>query len=113
MPTHWVLSLAEYLDQFCVSVPCAVVSSARQASLLRPSMTEPRPAASQLGSTLSLGGLSARTGADCDATPRTPRVTATHAVLITRAHMVTRANMANLVAVRLSGRSGGRGEYTA
>jgi hypothetical protein len=34
----------------------AVVSSARHASLLRPSITAPRPAASQLGPTCSVGG---------------------------------------------------------
>src|SRR6516165_5619002 len=56
MPTHWDLSVAEYLDQFCLSVSCAAVSSARQASLLRPSITAPRPAASQLVSTPSVGG---------------------------------------------------------
>jgi hypothetical protein len=29
MPTHWVLSVVEYLDQFCFSLSCAVVSSAK------------------------------------------------------------------------------------
>src|SRR6516162_10229083 len=56
MPMHSLLSAAEYLDQFCFSVSCAVVSSARQAFLSRPRMTAPREAASQLGPTLSGGG---------------------------------------------------------
>ena len=56
MPEQMVLSVAGYLDQFCLSVFCASVSSARQASLLRPRTTPPRPAASQLGPTCSVGG---------------------------------------------------------
>jgi hypothetical protein len=56
MPEQMVLSVARYLDQFCLSVFCASVSSARQASLLRPRTTPPRPAASQLGPTCSVGG---------------------------------------------------------
>src|SRR5712675_191605 len=59
MPTHIVLSSAEYLDQFCFIVSCAAVSSARQDSLLRPRMIAPCPAASQLGPTWSVGGPSA------------------------------------------------------
>ena len=57
MPEQMVLSVAGYLDQFCLSVFCASVSSARQASLLRPRTTPPRPAASHLGPTCSVGGL--------------------------------------------------------
>src|SRR6516225_1347390 len=53
---HSLLSAAAYLDQFCLSVSCAVVSSARQAFLSRPRITAPREAASQLGPTLSGGG---------------------------------------------------------
>jgi hypothetical protein len=49
MPEQMVLSVAGYLDQFSLSVFCASVSSARQASLLRPRTTPPRSAASQLG----------------------------------------------------------------
>src|SRR5450432_886842 len=60
MPTHMVLSSAEYLDQFCFIVSCAVASSARQDSLLRPRTIEPCPAASQLGPTWSVGGPPAR-----------------------------------------------------
>jgi hypothetical protein len=56
MPEQMVLSVAGYLDQFCLSVFCASVSSARQASLLPPRTTPPRPAASQLGPTCSVGG---------------------------------------------------------
>ena len=65
MPMHWPLSAAAYLDQFCFSVSRAVVSSARQASLLRPRMTAPRAAASQLGPTLSVGGPPAPARAFC------------------------------------------------
>jgi hypothetical protein len=39
MPMHSFLSLAPYLDQFCFSVSCAVVSSLRQAFLSRPRTT--------------------------------------------------------------------------
>jgi hypothetical protein len=53
------------LDQFCLSVSWAVVSSPRQASLLRPRTTAPRPAASQLGPTCSVGGLPPRVRAVC------------------------------------------------
>jgi hypothetical protein len=56
MPMHSLLSAAAYLDQFCLSVSCAVVSSPRQAFLSRPRTTDPIPAASQLESTLSVGG---------------------------------------------------------
>src|SRR6516225_1826186 len=62
---HSLLSAAAYLDQFCLSVSCAVVSSARQAFLSRPRMTAPREAASQLGPTLSVGGPPARTRTFC------------------------------------------------
>src|SRR4029077_3490874 len=65
MPMHSLLSLAAYLDQFCFSVSCAVVSSARQAFLSRPRTTDPIPAATQLGSTLSLGGPPARAPTFC------------------------------------------------
>src|ERR1700727_953373 len=63
MPRHSCLAVAEYFDQFCFSVSRAVVSSARQDSLLRPRTTAPRPAASQLGPVWSVGTSSARTGA--------------------------------------------------
>src|SRR5208282_5437529 len=89
MPTHWVLSAAMYLDQFSFSVSSAVVSSARQAALLRPSTIEPRPAASQLESTCSSGGLSAHPGATCAPIPTAPRAVMRHAVLIARAVMAT------------------------
>src|ERR1700722_949510 len=56
MPMQSVLSLAAYFAQFCLSVVSAAFSSARQASLLRPSTTAPRPAASQLGPTCRVGG---------------------------------------------------------
>jgi hypothetical protein len=65
MPRQSLLSDATYLDQFCFSVSCAVVSSARQAFLSRPRTTDPLPAASQLGSTLSVGGPPARTRTFC------------------------------------------------
>jgi hypothetical protein len=68
MPMHSLLSVAPYLDQFCFSVSCAVVSSARQASLLRPRMTAPRAAASQLGPTLSVGEPPALARAVCPLT---------------------------------------------
>src|SRR6516164_10125805 len=56
MPMHSLLSAAAYLDQFCLNVSCAAVSSPRQAFLSRPRTTDPIPAATQLGSTLSGGG---------------------------------------------------------
>src|SRR5580693_6933891 len=65
MPMHSLLSLAAYLDQFCFSVSCAVVSSARQAFLSRPRTTDPIPAATQLVSTLSVGGPPARARTFC------------------------------------------------
>jgi hypothetical protein len=65
MPMQVVLSAAGYLDQFCLSVSCDTVSSARQASLLRPRAIAPRPAASQLGPTCSVGGSPPRVRAVC------------------------------------------------
>src|SRR6516165_1265049 len=103
MPTHWLLSAAEYFDQFCLSVSWAAVSSARQASLLRPSITAPRPAASQLVSTLSLGGPPPERTCALFAPIPTPRASPTHAIL------AARTNMANLVPDRLGLRSWHRG----
>src|ERR1700675_714031 len=87
MPRQSLLSDPTYLDQFCFSVSCAVVSSARQASLLRPSTMAPRPAASQLGPTWSVGGPPARTRAICapyTAAPTKQRAATTHEVLMRR-----------------------------
>jgi hypothetical protein len=48
---HSFLLLVAYLDQFCFSVSCVVVSSLRQAFLSRPRTTDPRAAALQIGPT--------------------------------------------------------------
>src|SRR6516225_6092249 len=65
MPMHSLLSSAAYWYQFCLSVSCAAVSSPRQAFLSRPRTTDPIAAASQLGSTLSVGGPPVRTRTFC------------------------------------------------
>jgi hypothetical protein len=70
--THSVLSDTWYLDQFCFSVFSAVVSSARQDSLLRPATTEPLPAASQLVPTFRAGGLAMWTRATLAASAPAP-----------------------------------------
>jgi hypothetical protein len=49
----------QVMGQFCFNEFSAVVSSARQESLLRPRITEPAPAASQIGPTLPAGSLRA------------------------------------------------------
>jgi len=65
MPTHCVLSSAEYCDQLFVTASCAVRSSSKHAFSSRPAVRAKRTAASQLGPTSNLGGPAATANPIC------------------------------------------------
>src|SRR6266851_4958899 len=75
MPTHWVLCAREYCDQCCVSVSWAARSSPMHASWSRPVLIAPFAAATQLCSTFSFGGPSARADKTCDPNRMTANAT--------------------------------------